>query len=242
LKIEEKLKIIENFIGQDPLTYIEKNYNENIIKIMIGEMTDEITEVLNSCKYNADYRNPQKYAQELIIAWVLEDFISNTLNNLKGLKSHLNGSDKKRELLSKKNVTTELDLIITRNIRKQKFEVEIIADFAGFWVKNKKGHLRDNKFLKLQKRAKEKKVCILLLDVKNRKFCFIPITKDTEAIYIKNHMQFGFKPAFEINIDCSKFKDIDLLMDNNYLINLLNGGYIVIIKEVDFSTSFIYYI
>lgn len=153
----------------------------------------KIYQNLKSCVHNRDNRTSIQYAQDLVASWVFEDCIISSLKNAGLIIEHA-GADKNREILSHINVSSTAD---SKILHKNKvIPLEIMCDYKGYWLKNKRIDLRDNKFLKL----KNEGALFLGISTKDSKFIIVDFNKSIDAEYIKSHFPYGGKPAYSINI------------------------------------------
>lgn len=220
MRVEEKLELIRNFIGQDPIQFIRKHYRSEYADIMQGKMTEKTAEILETCKHNADKRSPLAYAQELILAWVVEDYIFDILMQNKYICTYKIGVDNKRELVKNSKITSNADLVIEiaeseNNV--ERFYIEVVSDFHNYWNKHEVGHLRDNKLINLVKKSEEENIFLLAVDIQNKKIGFIEVKENMDMQYIEHHFAFGGKSAYQIDMYKSKFfniEDIEIEIDN----------------------------
>ena len=94
-----------------------------------------------------DSRSGAEYAADLIISWVQEDALLSVLQ-LTGIVVELDGSDRNRELLEPKEISSASDFLITSGSVSRKLEVAY--DSTGYWRKTGTFDLRDAKFDRLK--------------------------------------------------------------------------------------------
>lgn len=212
-KIKEKIKDLELFVGCDLSRFAsEHNYNENIMSLLNGNPNDETQKILKDNWANADRRTPEEYGFELILNWILEDFLLEKILPKYFINAKINksGADKNREFLLNKSVKTDPDItILTDN--GNSISVEIVADFGGYWKKTRTIEMRINKYPKLLKKSEKQDVFLFCVDIKNKKTKLIKVSKENEAKHIPLHTPWK-KPAYQISIDTSTFDDIDKIV------------------------------
>lgn len=105
-----------------------------------------------SCSHNMDARTPFAYAQDVVASWLFENFFvkkGNQAIEKLGInaKIELSGGDKDRKLLPGIKVSSSSDCaFIYEGIR---IPVEIMCDYTGYFKKQKRMDLRDDKYEKL---------------------------------------------------------------------------------------------
>ena len=142
-----------------------------------------------------DVRSSVEYATELITGWIVEDAFVKWLGGL-GLECELKGNDSSRELLTSASmISTKPDIHLTRSNR----FIELIADYHDYWHKNRRCHLRNDKYRNL---VEEQAVLIgisqhgiHLIDFNDSE---VLSRIDQFAVYISKHKPYGNKPAWEI--------------------------------------------
>jgi hypothetical protein len=148
---------------------------------------------LSSLTHFKDKRTYYEYATDLILGWVLEDFIVDKIKTI--CKVKINSKDSNREFLNY-GISTTSDLLLENNVN-----LEIMQNYSEFWKKYQVLHLRDNKYNNLKK----EKSFLLGIDFHQNKIIFIDIST-SNSTYINEHIAYGNKPAYEININ--NFYDI----------------------------------
>lgn len=194
------------------------NYKNDNILILQGneqELKEKYPDIYNnilSCAHNRDNRTPMQYARDLVASWLYEDYIVKKFKEL-GYELCLSGKDKERRILNNTKVGSDCDLIFKHDNKLN--NIEIVNDYSSYWKRNKKLDLRDSKYNKLISSR-----CILLaISISDKTYALIPITEDLKFVYIKSHLPFGGKPAYQIDIKNIEFKEFkvsniidDLLM------------------------------
>ena len=142
-----------------------------------------------------DFRSSVEYATELITGWIVEDAFVKWLEGL-GLECELRGNDSSRELLASGSmISTKPDIHLTKSNR----FIELIADYHDYWHKNRRCHLRNDKYRNL---VEEQAV---LIGISQHGIHLIDFN-DSEvlsrieqlAVHISKHKPYGNKPAWEI--------------------------------------------
>ncbi len=153
----------------------------------------ETYENLLSCEHNKDYRTPMEYGQDLVASWVFEDYTMQALLNA-GLDIEKAGADKNRIILPHAKISTHSDYFVTWC--DEKVLLELMSDYTGFWSRESRMHLRNDKYLAL----KEHNSLFLGIDTQGKKFLFLDFTEPMRAQYIEHHRPYGDKPAYEITL------------------------------------------
>ena len=187
-----------------PLTEyaIQFGYDDANVVILEGDSKCLQTEHLSvyqnllSCRHHSDRRTPIEYGQDLVASWVFEDYFLHAMQ-AEGIDINLSGADRTRTILPNQSTSTSSDYII-RNSTGEEYFIELVNDYTGFWYRTQKLHLRDNKYLQLQRRQ-----CLLLavaLTISTQKFAVFDFRQDIPAVYIHSHRPYGYKPAYELSI------------------------------------------
>jgi len=173
----------------------ELKYSEPNILILQQRFSDlkakhsQIWSNISSCVHNADRRSPEEYALDLVSSWVFEDTILKY--GSKHLNLHLNGSDKNREILFNKKVSSASDFLLGSR------HLELINSYTKYWKIQKQIDLRDNKYKKL----KAKNALLLCVDVYCKNFFILDLKKDIVFKHIESHEFYGGKPAYRLYIE-----------------------------------------
>jgi hypothetical protein len=193
---------------------IELNYSPENILVLSGEETKfrqmfpKVWDNLVSCRHSRDRRTPFEYGRDLVASWVFEDCLIKTLQE-SGLDIRHTGADKDRCILSSTDVTTYSDATIY--IGNNTIPLEIICDYTGFCLNNKRIGLRDNKYLKL----KNSNSLLLNISTADNKMIILDCSKDLPVEYIQHYTPFGGKPIYSIHItdkDVYPF-ELDILVE-----------------------------
>ena len=194
------------------------DYPEDTICVLSG---DELTlekkykktyDAITSARHNRDKRTPFQYAMDLAASWVMEDYVINQLRDKlskNGLEIERAGEDKDRKMLSDKKISSNSDCTVSYGNKSRK--LELVNDYKGYWMKNKKIDLRDDKYKNLKNdkslllgistNLKNDKSLLLGISTKaEKKYVLLDFGKDVEAKYIPSHFPYGGKPAWSISI------------------------------------------
>ena len=202
-------KMLEKFFD-DPMTNIAKKmgYSEDNILILennVERLKEDFPETYNnlkSCQHNRDSRSEIEYAQDLICSWIFEDYLVLNLKN-NGLKIELSGADFERKILKSSKVSSKSDLVI--HDYKKDYYIEIVNDYGGYWLKEKKIDLRDDKYLHLKKLCTDNSRSLLLgIDFLNGKFFVCDIERNDNVTFIPFHYPFR-KPAYSLGLEGTTF-------------------------------------
>ena len=215
---------LSNYLDK-PLFYyaINLGYDKSNILILQGDVFSlqklypDIYINLLSCQHHSDKRTPIEYGKDLIASWIFEDYFIENMQNNKFVLQH-SGADKTRLILPNQRTSTSSDYTITT---KDGFQIslELVNDYTGFWYRNKKLHLRDNKYLNLCNNH-----CLLLaiaLSPNTQKYTIFDFRKHIPARKIESHKPYGGKAAYELSVSQESLKDFTFLNVKNALINII---------------------
>lgn len=174
------------------------NYSDANILILKGNKDEFVRRypdtynAIISCFHNFDTRYPFEYARDLVANWLLEDWIVKNLRE-RGIDIRLNGADKQRMILFADRISGHSDTTVT--IGGKKRDMEISANFTGYWQRTGKVDLRDNKYNNLRDNG-----CLLFgLDARNRKFFLLDVERMNNAVvHEEEHEAWGGKPCSSI--------------------------------------------
>lgn len=119
----------------------------------------------------------------------------------------LSGANRNRMILENQKTSTSSDYIIASN-EGLRTKLELVNDYTGFWARNHSLHLRDNKYLQLQRNH-----CLLLaiaLTPYTKKFSLLDFGNEIVADYIPQHRSYGYKPAYELQIPATMMHDFSI--------------------------------
>ena len=184
-------------------------YDDSNILILEGNIAalqrehPQVYNNLLSCQHQSDRRTPLQYGQDLVASWIFEDYF---LNEMQGAEFGiaLSGADRNRMVLPNQRTSTSSDYVLTSQTGDQ-ILLELVNDYTGFWARKKVLHLRDNKYLQLQRNH-----CLLLaisLTAQANKFALIDFRNNIPARHIPEHPPWGGKPAYEIPISQNMLLD-----------------------------------
>ena len=162
----------------------------------LREQFSETYENLCSCTHQADQRSPLKYGQDLVASWLVEDVFLRVFWAA-GLDASLDGADQGRKVLSNVKTSSSSDFSVSCNGYSRK--LELMNDYTGFWARSHKMHLRDNKYLKMQREQS----LFLAVSMATREFALLDFTEEIPARLIPHHIPYGNKPAYELSLPSS---------------------------------------
>jgi hypothetical protein len=137
------------------------------IRILKGELnkveTDQLFAKLDLQQYK-DRRNEYNYAIDLILGWIVENFVIFFCEVENSFELTLVSSDKDREFLPVNEIDAGPDFKLTNE--HYNIFIELVQDFTSFWKTNRKCHLKDDKIIRLE----EKEGLLLGIDIVSDKF------------------------------------------------------------------------
>ena len=220
IKIRSCLKALDQ-IGFD-LESIKSKYgaekfsNTNISKAdlftsaLANQLQPAQIEYLNqkcSLTYFKDRRTPVEYGIDLMLGWLIEDAVFQTLNKA-GFNSTLDGNDRRREYLAANNISTQPDILIQTTPPKS---LEIFADWRGTWRKYGHADLRDNKFVSL----KNKQAYLLGICPIDSEGFLIDFSSQADLFeYISAIKGYGNKPGYSCTSIKTQLKPLNEVISN----------------------------
>jgi len=220
IKIQSCLKAL-NQIGFDIQSIkskygIESFSNTNISKTdlftnaLASQLNPSQIEFLNqkcSLTYFKDKRTPVEYGIDLMLGWLIEDAIFQTLSKA-GFNSTLDGNDRRREYLTANNISTQPDILIQTTPPKS---LEIFADWRGTWRKYGHADLRDNKFVSL----KNKKAYLLgICPIDSEGFLIDFSSQSNLFEYVSAIKGYGNKPGYSCVSIKTQLKPLNEVISN----------------------------
>lgn len=181
---------------------VELGYDESNILILKGDVHSlqdyhlNIYKNLLSCRHQSDNRASIEYGRDLVASWIFEDYFIQQMQNDK-FEITLSGADKTRLILPNKMTSTNSDYLI-RTLDGYEITMELVNDYTGFWYKNHKLHLRDNKYLELKNN--QSLLLAIALSANIQKYTLFDFRKEISAVKIPSHKPYGGKPAYEISV------------------------------------------
>jgi hypothetical protein len=194
---------LSNYLDR-PLSQYAKEYGYDVDNIAILEgdeqrLRREFPETYNnllSCRHHKDNRTLMEYGQDLVASWIFEDYFLDEMQNA-SFSIGLSGADRNRKILSNTRTSSASDYIVSAP-NGFCIKIELVNDYTGFWYKNQKLHLRDNKYNQL---ARQKSLLLAIaLSTDIRQFALFDFRYDIPAKYIESHYPYGGKPAYELSI------------------------------------------
>lgn len=205
-----KFESLSDFFGQNIIEYaIEYGYSLPNILILEGnakrleEEYPDTYNVLLSCNALKDNRTAMSYGQDLVSSWLFEDYIYDQLKT-RGMDIVLSGSDKDRVILPPKKVTASSDYMVYKG-EDRRYAVELVTDYTGFWIRNRKMHIRADIYAYLL----DNNGFILGVSMKDneRSFGIIEVSPHLPILKLDRHALYGGKPAVEIALPEHFFTD-----------------------------------
>ena len=167
--------------------------NEDSLKEYYPDTYDNIL----SCIYNRDSRSPMEYARDLVASWLFEDFVLDEIN-ASGMHAKLNGADRQRKVLPVSKVSSNSDIVVSYDGKKK--QLELMNDYTGYWQKNGKIDLRDDKYRKLVQTASLFLGISLATPGTQHNYILLEFSKEISANPISSHRAYGGKPAYSIQV------------------------------------------
>lgn len=202
---------------------IDLGYDESNILILEGQMNQLQNRHLNiynnllSCQHHSDRRTPLEYGQDLVASWLFEDYFISGMQNEDFEIQHA-GADRTRLILPNQRTSTSSDYIITTNTGTQ-ILLELVNDYTGFWYRNQKLHLRDNKYLQLC--SHRSLLLAIALSATAQKYTIFDFRENIPAIRIESHRPYGGKPAYELSVSKESLNDFSFTNVRNSIINII---------------------
>ena len=201
---------LRNYLPK-PLTEYAKDfgYHEANILILEGKITDlqnryfPVYQNLLSCRHHSDRRSPLTYGQDLVASWIFEDFFLKEMQNDMFTIS-LSGADRTRTILPNQRTSTSSDYRI-RTQKGTEISMELVNDYTGFWCRNHKLHLRDNKYLQLKKN--QSLLLAISLSGQAQKYTLFDFRQTIPATKILSHRPYGGKSAYELSVTNDSLHD-----------------------------------
>lgn len=187
-------------------------YDESNILILKGDIDHlrsrhlGIYQNLLSCQHHSDKRSPIEYGQDLVASWIFEDLF---LQQMQCPDFHimLSGADRTRQILPNQRTSTTGDYRI-RTQNGNEITMELVNDYTGFWYRNHKLHLRDNKYMQLQQHRSL--LLAIALSPQIQKYTLFDFRQTIPAVRIASHRPYGGKPAYELSVSTDALHDFSL--------------------------------
>ena len=215
---------LSHFFEQPLCDYaVSLGYDESNILILEGQMNQLQNRHLNiynnllSCQHHSDRRTPLEYGQDLVASWLFEDYFINQMQNDE-FEIHHAGADRTRLILPNQRTSTSSDYIITTNSGTQ-ILMELVNDYTGFWYRNQKLHLRDNKYLQL--RNHHSLLLAIALSTNTQKYTIFDFREDIPARRINSHRHYGGKPAYELTVSQESLNDFSFTNVKDSIKNII---------------------
>ncbi len=201
---------LSNYLDKPLCDYaIDLGYDESNILILNGNVSAlqnrhlSIYKNLLSCRHHSDIRTPLEYGRDLVASWIFEDYFIQEIQNDK-FNITLSGADRTRLILPNQRTSTTSDYLIKTH-NGYEITMELVNDYTGFWYRNHKLHLRDNKYLQLQK--KQSLLLAIALSSNIQKYTLFDFRQNIPAVRIPSHRPYGGKPAYELSVSTDSLFD-----------------------------------
>lgn len=205
-KYEIKYDLISNFIEMDIAEKLRSlGFAEEYVDIVQGRMNKDISDKLSKMNQKRDGRNALRYGQDLILPKMIEYFLIDYFKTTYYQDYYFNGGEgEELFLLKESEITNDSDLMNDRNEY-----IEVVSDYTGFWAKSGIMHFRNNKLPQLMHLARNQKVSILAVDIKNDSYGFIELNDEVITKYHESIAGFNGKSGWSIEVDTSEFEKFD---------------------------------
>lgn len=217
---------LSNYFGMPLYNYaIDLGYDESNILILKGELSalknrySSIYQNLLSCRHHSDRRTPLEYGQDLIASWIFEDFFISEMQN-DVFEIFLSGTDRTRLILPNQKTSTSSDYHI-RTHTGYEIAMELVNDYTGFWYKNHKLHLRDNKYIHLCQN--QSLLLAIALSPQVQKYTLFDFRQNIQAKRILSHKPYGGKPAYELSVMPESLYDFTFTNVKETILNTIGG-------------------
>lgn len=137
-----------------------------------------------------------------------------------GFDMQLSGADQTRLILPNQRTSTISDYLVCTNTGYE-ITMELVNDYTGFWYRNRKLHLRDNKYLQLQRN--HSLLLAIALSPKCQKFTVFDFRQDIPAIRIPSHRPYGGKLAYELSVEANSLYDFSFTNVIETILNAIGG-------------------
>ena len=204
---------------------ISLGYDESNILILKGDVNNlknshlNIYQNLLSCQHHSDRRTPLEYGQDLVASWIFEDFFINEMQNA-GFDIQLSGADRTRLILPTQSTSTISDYLVRTNTGYE-ITMELVNDYTGFWYRTHKLHLRDNKYMQLQRNRSL--LLAIALSANCQKFTIFDFRQDIPATRIPSHRPYGGKPAYELSVAANSLYDFSFTGVREAILDTIRG-------------------
>lgn len=200
-------------------------YDESNILILRGDIDNlqnnhlNIYQNLLSCRHHSDRRTPLEYGQDLVASWIFEDIFIKEMQNDE-FNISLSGADRTRLILPNQRTSTSSDYLI-RSHNGYEITMELVNDYTGFWYRNHKLHLRDNKYIQLQRN--HSLLLAIALSPQVQKFTLFDFRQDIPAVKIASHIPYGGKPAYELSVNSDSLHDFSFENVRECILTTIGG-------------------
>jgi len=169
---------------------------------------------LLSCSHNKDGRTYIEYGQDLVASWLFEDSLVDGLRSA-GIAISFTGTDRLREILNTKQVSSSSDCIILHNEKSR--PLELMSSYTDYWQKKGKLELRDDKYSEMVKTQS----LLLGIETASNQYIILDFKNNIKAKFIKSHKPYGYKPAYSIRFGRQFLNEIDFIAIADAILRLL---------------------
>ena len=99
--------------------------------------------------------------------------------------------------------------------------MELVNDYTGFWYRTHKLHLRDNKYMQLQRNRSL--LLAIALSANCQKFTIFDFRQDIPATRIPSHRPYGGKPAYELSVAANSLYDFSFTGVREAILDTIRG-------------------
>lgn len=170
-----KLRVVEAFIGEDIIPFVERNLGIDWCRALEGEITPYVRMLIDKSFYFDAQRRDRseiQFIKELIYSRCIElKLIESWFYRLT-----LAGSDKDCLITTYSNNNSDFWEINTNNY------IEVISTYTGSFISRQLIYIPQKKFEHLCESAKTHNQYILAVDVLHKSYAFVPILADVEKM------------------------------------------------------------
>lgn len=132
----------------------------------------------------------------------------------------LSGADRTRVILPNRKTSTTSDYLIRTN-NGYEITMELVNDYTGFWYRNHKLHLRDNKYLQLQ--GNHSLLLAIALSPNVPKYTLFDLRQNIPATRISSYHPYGGNPAYELSVEKTILYDFSFANVKETILSTLGG-------------------
>lgn len=170
-----KLRVVEAFIGEDLMPFVERNLGIDWCKALEGEITPYVRGLIDK-SYYFDFQRRDRTEIQFIKELIYSRCIELKLIESNFFRLTLNGSDKDCLITTISTNASDFHEINTSNY------IEVISTYNGSFISRELLYVPKSKFENLCESAKKHNQYILAVDVLHKSYCFVPILEDAEKM------------------------------------------------------------